>query len=478
MYSLAHLVWIKKRGDIMNDVIHILIVDDNPKNIQLAANVLKAVTNYNVFFATSGKAALSQLEKRSYDLILLDIMMPEMDGFETARFIKDNPETKDIPIIFLTANANQESIVKAFELGAEDYVTKPFNQLELISRVKTHVELFRIRHQLEEDAQQKEHLLQQYRKVVDIASIVYKVALDETITYVNDEYCIISGYTFREMIGEPVTKMLHPDMEEKTLDKIRKVIKKGDVWQGRLEKQKRDGGKFIVNATVMPIIGIDGEISEYIAVSNDITPIINIKQEIIDTQSELLYTLGEISEIRSEETGQHVRRVSEYTKILAVAWGMDEDEVELLRSASPMHDVGKIGIADSILLKPGKLTDDEMEKMKEHSTIGYQLFKNSKRKMLRTAAIIAHEHHEKWDGTGYPRGLKGDEIHIYGRITAIADVFDALSHKRIYKEAWSVEETLEYLKSENGKFFDPKIVALFFDNLEPILEMYNKYTPK
>jgi PAS domain S-box-containing protein len=461
----------------INDQVHILIVDDNPKNIQLAANVLKSVANYQVFFATSGEGALALLEKRMYDLILLDIMMPGLDGFETAKRIKDNPLISHIPIIFLTANANQESIVRAFEIGAEDYVTKPFNQLELISRVKTHVELYRIRNHLEQDAYQKEQLLEQYRKVVDIASIVYKADANERITYVNQEFSVMSGFRMDEVIGKRATEILHPDTPESLIATIREEINEGSVWQGKLEHKKHDGSKFITDTTVMPIIGIDGAISEFIAVSHDITPIISMKQEIVDTQKELLYRLGEISEIRSEETGQHVRRVSEFVGVLARAYGMNELEIELLKTAAPMHDVGKIGIPDSLLLKPGIYTDEEFEQMKAHTTIGYQLFKNSTRKMLGAAAIIAHEHHEKWDGTGYPRGLKGENIHIYGRLTAIADVFDALTHERVYKAAWSVEETLEYIKNESGTAFDPKLVELFFENLDEILQIRNRLAP-
>ena len=460
-----------------NEQVHILIVDDNPKNIQLAANVLKSVANYQVYFATSGEGALALLEKRMYYLILLDIMMPGLDGFETARRIKENPRFGRIPIIFLTANANQESIVRAFEIGADDYVTKPFNQHELISRVRTHVELYRIRNHFEQDANRKEQLLEQYRKVVDIASIVYKADADERITYVNREFSAMSGFAPDEVIGKDATEILHPDTSETLIAQIRSEVNGGRVWQGKLEHRKDDGGKLITDTTVMPIVGIDGRISEFIAVSHDITPIVSMKQEVADTQKELLYRLGEISEIRSEETGQHVRRVSEIVGVLGRACGMDEVEVELLKTAAPMHDVGKIGIPDALLLKPGAYTDEEFEQMKAHTTIGYQLFKNSARKMLGAAAIIAHEHHEKWDGSGYPRGLKGEDIHIYGRLTAIADVFDALSHKRVYKDAWHVDETLDFIRKESGRAFDPTLVDLFFDHLDEILRIRKRFAP-
>ena len=185
--------------------------------------------------------------------------------------------------------------------------------------------------------------------------------------------------------------------------------------------------------------------------------------------------MGEIGETRSKETGNHVKRVAKYSKLLAKIYGINENEANNLLIASPMHDIGKVGIPDSILKKPGKLTKDEFEFMKDHSMIGYNILKDSNRDILKTAAIVAKEHHEKWDGTGYPLGLKGEEIHIYGRITAIADVFDALGSDRCYKKAWKDEEIFKFFKKEKGKHFDPVLVDLFFDNLEQFLKIRDKY---
>jgi len=198
-------------------------------------------------------------------------------------------------------------------------------------------------------------------------------------------------------------------------------------------------------------------------------------QEIENTQKEIIYTMAEIGETRSKETGNHVRRVAEYSKILALGYGLSSDETELIKMASPMHDIGKIGIPDAILLKPGKLTDDEFEIMKTHAQLGYNMLKHSDRKILKASAIIAHEHHEKYNGRGYPRGLKGENIHIYGRITAIADVFDALSSDRCYKKGWPIERVLELLKEEKGQHFDPKLIDVFFNNLDEIIKYKAKY---
>lgn len=197
--------------------------------------------------------------------------------------------------------------------------------------------------------------------------------------------------------------------------------------------------------------------------------------EIEETQKEIIFTMGEIGEIRSKETGNHVRRVAEYSYLLAKLYGLSDDEAELIKIASPMHDIGKVAIPDAILNKPGKLTDEEYEHMKSHTVIGYNLLKHSKRKILQSAAIIAHEHHEKWNGTGYPNGLKGENIHLYGRITAIADVFDALASDRVYKKGWELPRIIELFQKEKGEHFDPKLTELFLQNIDQFVAIKEKY---
>lgn len=198
---------------------------------------------------------------------------------------------------------------------------------------------------------------------------------------------------------------------------------------------------------------------------------IYLNREIIDTQKEVLYTLGEIVEFRSKETANHVSRVAEYSYILAKEYGLSEDEADLLRMASPMHDIGKIGIPDTILTKPGRLTPEEFEVVKTHTTIGYEILKQSKRDIMKTAARVALEHHERWDGSGYPMGKKREEIHIMSRITCLADVYDALSHKRVYKEAWSDEDVYEEIRRMRDIMFEPRLVDIFFRNLEKIMDI-------
>ena len=207
----------------------------------------------------------------------------------------------------------------------------------------------------------------------------------------------------------------------------------------------------------------------------DATDMLELQKEIISTQKEIVYKMGEIGETRSKETGNHVKRVAEYSYLLATLAGIEKEKAETLKIASPMHDIGKVGIPDSILKKPSELNDEEWKIMKTHSKLGYNLLKHSERPIIKAASIVAKEHHEKWDGSGYPLGLSGGEIHIFGRITAIADVFDALGSNRVYKKAWELDRILDFFKDESGKHFDPNLVELFLENLDKFLIIRDKF---
>jgi len=320
--------------DFSNDKPRILIVDDEPANLKVMREVLG--NQYRMSFAKSGSAALALLEKEQPKLILLDIMMPDMNGFEVCEILKSTPALSHIPIIFVTALGDESDEFKGFELGAVDYITKPISPAIVRARVKTHLSLV-----------QAEQL-----------------------------------------------KQAHVD---------------------------------------------------------------------------LVHRLGRAAEYKDTDTGEHIARMSQYSKLLALEFGMGEQQAELLRQAAPMHDVGKIGIPDAILLKPGRLTPDEFDHMKQHATIGAQILANSSSPLLQLAHKLAIEHHEKWDGSGYPNGLKGEQISVEGRIVAIADVFDALTSKRPYKEAWGVEEALENMQAQAGKHFDPHLINLFVNKLDAII---------
>ena len=200
----------------------------------------------------------------------------------------------------------------------------------------------------------------------------------------------------------------------------------------------------------------------------------HLQREKEQAQSEMVVALSEAIEARSRETGNHVRRVAEYSRLLAELSGLDDDTAHLLYLAAPLHDAGKIAIPDAILNKPGSHTESETTIMRSHAEYGRQIFAERDSPVLKAAAIVAGEHHERWDGMGYPNGFRGEQIHIFGRITAIADVFDALTHKRCYKEAWPLRRTLQYLVEERGRRFDPELVDLFMENLDRFIDIYNR----
>ena len=347
----------------MDSMKTILIVDDTELNVNTLMDLLDE--KYDILAALDGESALEIVEdEEKIDLILLDIMMPGIDGFEVCRRLKSNLATQDIPIIFITAKTDDDSIEKAYELGGVDYITKPFRAREVLSRIANHL------------------------------------ALSEQ------------------------SRILELKVKEKT-------------------KELHD-----------------------------------INQELENTQREIIFTMGAIGERRSKETGNHVKRVALYSELLAKHYGLPDKEIQLLKEASPMHDIGKVAIADNILNKPARYTPEEFELMKKHAILGYEILQHSNRTLLKTAAIVAYEHHEKWNGTGYPNGLKGEDIHIYGRITALADVFDALGSYRVYKDAWSDEKIFKLFKEEKGKHFDPKLIDIFFENQEDFLKIRDSFKDK
>jgi response regulator RpfG family c-di-GMP phosphodiesterase len=204
--------------------------------------------------------------------------------------------------------------------------------------------------------------------------------------------------------------------------------------------------------------------------------LLELNNEIEDTLRETVFTMGVIEERRSKETKNHTKRVSEYSKLLATKIGLPDRDIELIASASPLHDIGKLGIPDEVLFKPGKLTDKEFEIIQNHPAIGYSMLSHSNREVLKAAAIIAHQHHEKWNGEGYPWGLKGEDIHIYGRIVALADVFDALLSEREYKEAWPMDDVISWIKKEKGHHFDPQLVNILLKNKDLFIEISKVYS--
>lgn len=312
----------------------------------------------------------------------------------------------------------------------------------------------------------------QYEDAVNSSIAVIKSNLDYKITYANKKTIELSGYSKEELLGFDSSILRTKDFPySKPCRDIRKTLANKQRVEKILVNVSKTGEEYTVSNLFIPIVNFDGDVIEYITLMHDITEVALLSNEILATQKEVVFTLGAIGESRSQETGLHVKRVAEYSYMLAKLYGLSDQDSELLKQASPMHDIGKVGISDTILNKPGKLTTDEFEIMKTHAELGYNMLKHSQREILKASAIVAYEHHEKWDGSGYPRGLKGDAIHIYGRITAIADVFDALAHERPYKAAWPINKIVDLFEKERGKHFEPKLLDIFLSNFERFLEV-------
>ncbi|MEA1919326.1 MAG: PAS domain S-box protein [Campylobacterota bacterium] len=316
----------------------------------------------------------------------------------------------------------------------------------------------------------------QYEEAISTTTAILKTDTNNIITYANEKFCELSGYSLDELVGKSCEKLRH-EKHRKTqvCTQIKEKLQDHDIVQEIMTNITKDKQEFVVNNLFYPIIDRKGNTIEILQIMHDITEIINLNEEIISTQREVVLTMGAIGETRSKETGQHVKRVAEYSYLLAKLAGLSEEDALLLKQASPMHDIGKVGIADNILNKPGKLTSEEFEIMKTHAELGYEMLKYSNRPILQASALVAQTHHEKWDGSGYPNGLKGDDIPIFGRITAMADVFDALGHDRVYKKAWELEDILNLFKHESAKHFDPYLITLFFEHLDDFLDLRNRY---
>lgn len=321
----------------------------------------------------------------------------------------------------------------------------------------------------------KFHYTLQYEEAINSTTAIIKTDTENFITYVNERFCRLSGYESKELIGRSCEVFRHEKHRKEGICKQihEQVLQKKSV-QKIMTNIAKDKTEFVINNLFYPICDLEGNVIETMQIMHDITEIITLNQEISDTQREIVTTMGIIGETRSKETGLHVKRVAEYSYLLAKLIGLSEEEATLLKEASPMHDIGKVGIPDHILNKPGKLTPEEFEIMKTHAQLGYEMLKYSEREILKASAVVAYTHHEKWDGSGYPRRLSGEEIPIYGRITAVADVFDALGHDRIYKEAWPLKNILDLFKEEREKQFDPNMIDLFFEHLDQFLSIRDR----
>jgi putative two-component system response regulator len=340
----------------------ILIIDDDSTNLKLIKALL-IKQGYDCLCKKNGQDALMIINKYKPDLMLVDVMMPLINGFELTRQVKANELTKHIPIILITALSDRNSRIEGLEAGAEEFVNKPIDQMELSIRVKNLLRL---------------------KEYSDLLS-EHKVTLEEEVK--------------------------------------------------------------------------------------------NRTEELYDTRLEVIRSLGRVAEFRDNETGMHIIRMSKYSKLIALEAGLGDQISDLILNASPMHDIGKVGIPDEILLKPGKLSPMEWSIMKTHTIIGGRVLSaKSECELIQMAKSIALNHHEKWDGSGYPNGLKEEEIPFEARIVAVADVFDALLSKRPYKEPWSKESALDELRKGKGLHFEPLLVDLFCDVQPQVDEIIEEYS--
>lgn len=299
----------------------------------------------------------------------------------------------------------------------------------------------------------------------------------------NSAFEKITGLNPSEYVGKSVfdisPKELAAIYNQADLELLEK--KGSQIYESKLRTSTQTDRDVVFNKAIFTDLA--GEPAGIIGVIQDITDIksaekrlMKVNEEIIETQKEVIYTLGEIIESRSHEAAKHVIRVAEYCYLLALKYGFSQEEAVLFKIAAPMHDIGKIGIPDHILNKPGSLTKEEFECIKTHTTIGYNIMKKSKHKIMKMAANIALSHHERWDGSGYPDAVAGENISIYSRMVSIADVFDAVSHKRCYKEAWALDDVKAYLLEQRAMMFDPQIVDLFLENWDEILAIREEHS--
>lgn len=342
--------------------VNILVIDDNKMNLELISEVLDNDGFEQLTLLSNPLEVQKTIVDQAFDLILLDINMPILDGFGVLSFLQQNLQNDCPPVLMVTAQGDVENRIRAFDEGASDYITKPFNRQELINRIHVHIENWKLRKQLEHE----------------------KATLD---------------------------------------DRVRRRT-----------------------------------------------------NELMEAQLEVVNRLGRAGEYRDNETGNHVKRVSLISKMLAEKIGCDSNFCELVHLAAPMHDIGKMGISDTILLKPGKLTEEEYAIMQTHVEIGADIIAGSTNKIMKFASEIILTHHEKYNGKGYPKQLAGEDIPLAGRIVALADVYDALTSVRPYKKAWTPEDALELVIREKGQHFDPQLVEAFIELFDEIQSVSNQYS--
>jgi response regulator RpfG family c-di-GMP phosphodiesterase len=488
----------------------VLIADDEEEVHAVTRMVLDGFTfegrELQLLGAYSGEETKGMLQENpDLAVLLLDVVMEEDNaGLEVVKYIREELQNSFVRIILRTGQPGQAPERRiTMEYDINDYKEKTeLTAQKLFTTITSSLRAYRDLRTIEKNRKGLEQIVAASANLFELRSLrqfangallqlTSLLHFDENSLYIQssgfaasrqkgDFYVLAATGEFKDFVDKRVREVVPEDIQRiltQTIEQKHSLFS-DNIYVGYF--RTRSGSENLVYMQGRYDLsdierGLISTFSTNIAVAFDN---IYLNQEIEEAQKEVIFTLGEVVETRSQETGQHVKRVGAYCHLLALKYGLGEEPAELLRLAAPMHDVGKIGIPDAILNKPGKLTKEEFEIIKTHTTIGYDILKGSKEKILKTAATIALQHHERWDGFGYPQGLKGEEVDIFARITKLADIFDALSFRRVYNDAWNIDLILELFEEGKGTHFDPVLVELFLENLDAFLDIKDSYPNK
>lgn len=459
----------------------ILVTDDRPEVLQLVDQSLGE--RYRCEFAASLDQARKKLAADDFQLALCDLEMLGESGFDLAEEISE--EHPDTALVLITDTDDPELAGRAFGLGGHGvygYLVKPFWPGQLLI---TAMNALRRRELEIVERSYRLNLEERRQKIIDMAPMpIYVKDGSYRYTFANGQADELAGRREGQLIGETDEAIMGPAALEQTRADDHQILRDGTTH--RAEETLDIGGVERTFQTVkFPLLNEKGQATAVCGISIDVTgqrDALRLRDELATAQQqaieelrlsrqETVERLSKAIELHDFSTGEHVDRMAKVAAFLGTKLGLDSERVLLLRVAAPMHDVGKIATPDEILRKPGPLTPSERMEMQRHTVVGHEILANSKSELLRLAATIALTHHERWDGTGYPRGLSAEEIPLEGRITAVADVFDALLSDRCYRPALSVKETIEIIEEGRGTHFDPEIVDLLVDGLEEVLRL-------
>lgn len=438
---------------------NILCVDDNKNNLFTLNALLQTQKNIKSTEVLTAKEALNVLLTKKIDLILLDVQMPDINGFELAKIIKSNKKTKDIPIIFVTAVFKSEEFIKeGFEIGAVDYITKPIDDHQLLNKITLYLKVF----------DQKNRLAQSEKRFYDIAQSIgdgiYTLDTERKTTFINNEALKMLGFEYEDLINKNIHDYIHyKDIKNQPITskdcQIHKTIIDGEKYIRENEYFLKKDGTFLQVSLVVTPLFVDYKIVGTVVIFRDKMHqqrILSLEEEKTKNQEQIIHSMIDMIESRDSYTAGHTKRVAQYCVLIAKEMGYSSADIEVLRNAAWLHDIGKISTPDSVLLKPNKLSGSEYELIQEHLSSGYEML--SKIDQYKVMADIMREHHEKYDGNGYPRGLKANEIKPLSRIMIVADAFDAMTTNRVYKPKKSVAVALQELEKLSTKHFHPEVV--------------------